>query len=136
MRNDILFWDVDTQYDFMRPEGKLYVPGAEEIIEKFLLPRDHVGRIVADGRIAEIGRCLHVAECFDQQVVIGLRLVDQDIDADGFRLHRVELGERLRQGRSVEGRSLAGVPLGVSVERHHDDTRVLRDLARVERSEG
>ena len=34
MRNDILFWDVDTQYDFMRPEGKLYVPGAEEIIGK------------------------------------------------------------------------------------------------------
>ena len=34
MKKDILFWDVDTQYDFMRPEGKLYVPGAEEIIEK------------------------------------------------------------------------------------------------------
>lgn len=26
------FWDVDTQYDFMRGEGKLYVPGSEEII--------------------------------------------------------------------------------------------------------
>lgn len=33
MKNDILFWDVDTQHDFMRPEGKLYVPGAEDIIE-------------------------------------------------------------------------------------------------------
>jgi len=29
-----IFWDVDTQYDFMRPEGALYVPGAEEIIGK------------------------------------------------------------------------------------------------------
>ena len=29
-----IFWDVDTQSDFMRPEGALYVPGAEEIIGK------------------------------------------------------------------------------------------------------
>lgn len=27
-----LFWDVDTQVDFMNPGGKLYVPGAETII--------------------------------------------------------------------------------------------------------
>jgi hypothetical protein len=26
-----VFWDVDTQVDFMSPEGKLYVPGAETI---------------------------------------------------------------------------------------------------------
>lgn len=26
-----IFWDVDTQVDFMRPDGKLYVKGAEEI---------------------------------------------------------------------------------------------------------
>jgi nicotinamidase/pyrazinamidase len=27
-----VFWDVDTLYDFMRADGKLYVPGSEEII--------------------------------------------------------------------------------------------------------
>jgi nicotinamidase/pyrazinamidase len=27
-----IFWDVDTQYDFMRADGKLYVPDAEQII--------------------------------------------------------------------------------------------------------
>jgi nicotinamidase/pyrazinamidase len=27
-----IFWDVDTQADFMFPSGKLYVPGAEKII--------------------------------------------------------------------------------------------------------
>ncbi len=28
----IVFWEVDTQADFMLPGGKLYVPGAEKII--------------------------------------------------------------------------------------------------------
>ena len=32
MDPSLLFWDVDTQADFMLPEGKLYVPGAETII--------------------------------------------------------------------------------------------------------
>jgi nicotinamidase/pyrazinamidase len=27
-----IFWDVDTQHDFMRSSGKLYVPGSEDII--------------------------------------------------------------------------------------------------------
>ena len=30
--NSTIFWDVDTQYDFMKSDGKLYVPGSEEII--------------------------------------------------------------------------------------------------------
>ncbi len=28
----VIFWDVDTQYDFMHPDGKLYVPEAERVI--------------------------------------------------------------------------------------------------------
>ena len=28
----MVFWDVDTQYDFMKADGKLYVTGSEEII--------------------------------------------------------------------------------------------------------
>jgi nicotinamidase/pyrazinamidase len=28
----LIFWDVDTQYDFMHPDGKLYVPESESII--------------------------------------------------------------------------------------------------------
>jgi nicotinamidase/pyrazinamidase len=29
---ELLFWDVDTQVDFMEPGGKLYVPGAEKLV--------------------------------------------------------------------------------------------------------
>lgn len=30
---DVIFFDVDTQYDFMHKDGRLYVPGAEKIIQ-------------------------------------------------------------------------------------------------------
>ena len=30
-KTKVLFWNVDTQVDFIEPHGKLYVPGAEEI---------------------------------------------------------------------------------------------------------
>lgn len=31
MQRSVIFWDVDTQRDFMEPDGKLYVPDAESI---------------------------------------------------------------------------------------------------------
>ena len=34
IKKNTIFWDDDTQYDFMRPEGRLYVPDAESIIYK------------------------------------------------------------------------------------------------------
>jgi nicotinamidase/pyrazinamidase len=34
MKRHLIFWDVDTQHDFMDPGGKLYVPGAEEIRQR------------------------------------------------------------------------------------------------------
>src|SRR4029077_1340719 len=29
---NLIFWEVDTQADFMLPGGKLYVPGAERLL--------------------------------------------------------------------------------------------------------
>jgi nicotinamidase/pyrazinamidase len=47
----LIFWDVDTQVDFMKADGKLYVPGAESIIKNLKLLTDyahaHGIRIVA-----------------------------------------------------------------------------------------
>ena len=36
-----VFWDVDTQVDFMLPDGKLYVPGAEAIAANLARLTDH-----------------------------------------------------------------------------------------------
>ncbi len=41
MRTDVIFWDVDTQVDFMHAAGKLYVPGAEAIIPMLKRLTDH-----------------------------------------------------------------------------------------------
>ena len=47
----VIFWDVDTQYDFMKADGKLYVPDAEHIIPNLRKLTDfahgHGVRIVA-----------------------------------------------------------------------------------------
>jgi nicotinamidase/pyrazinamidase len=43
----LIFWDVDTLYDFMNPDGKLYVTGSEEIVPavKALTDYAHFNRI-------------------------------------------------------------------------------------------
>jgi len=45
--NRVVFWDVDTQYDFMKADGKLYVPDAEQLIPnlKRLTDFAHASRI-------------------------------------------------------------------------------------------
>ncbi len=41
MSTELLFWDVDTQYDFMRQDGSLYVPDSESIIPQLKQLTDH-----------------------------------------------------------------------------------------------
>jgi nicotinamidase/pyrazinamidase len=54
----IVLWDVDTQVDFMRPDGKLYVPGAEETAPA-------MRRLVDAARMAGIP---HVASADDHEL--------------------------------------------------------------------
>jgi nicotinamidase/pyrazinamidase len=53
-----ILWDVDTQVDFMLPEGKLYVPGAEETAPA-------MATLVAAAREAGI---VHVASADDHEL--------------------------------------------------------------------
>lgn len=62
----MILWDVDTQVDFMLPEGKLYVPGAEETIPA-------MARLVAAARAAGL---VHVASADDHE------LTDPEISAE------------------------------------------------------
>ena len=53
-----ILWDVDTQFDFMLPDGKLYVPGAEETVPA-------MKRLVDAARVAGI---VHVASADDHEL--------------------------------------------------------------------
>ena len=53
-----VLWDVDTQHDFMLPEGKLYVPGAEEAAPA-------MARLVSAARAAGV---VHVASADDHEL--------------------------------------------------------------------
>jgi nicotinamidase/pyrazinamidase len=54
---DVIFWAVDTQADFMLPDGKLYVPGAEHLLA-------NLNRLVdqaREGRVLLISHgCIHL----------------------------------------------------------------------------
>jgi len=55
----VIFWDVDTQADFMLPGGKLYVPGAEKLIPNLKRLTD----AARQGRVFIIGdACTHTPD--------------------------------------------------------------------------
>jgi nicotinamidase/pyrazinamidase len=62
----VILWDVDTQVDFMLPEGKLYVPGAEETAPA-------LGRLVDAAGAAGL---VHVASADDHE------LTDDEISSE------------------------------------------------------
>ena len=43
----VIFWDVDTQKDFIEPDGKLYVPGAENL-------KENLGKLTQFANISNI----------------------------------------------------------------------------------
>jgi nicotinamidase/pyrazinamidase len=53
---DVIFWAVDTQADFMLPDGKLYVPGAEHLLPNLTRLTDEA----REGRVLLISHgCIH-----------------------------------------------------------------------------
>jgi len=51
--SDVIFWNVDTQIDFIEPDGKLYAPGAETI--KPVL--DKLTKLAEKHRIRVVSTC-------------------------------------------------------------------------------
>jgi nicotinamidase/pyrazinamidase len=54
----VIFWEVDAQEDFMRPGGKLYVPGAERLLPNLR----QLTNVVRQGRVFLVSHgCIHDA---------------------------------------------------------------------------
>jgi nicotinamidase/pyrazinamidase len=52
----VIFWEVDTQVDFIDPQGKLYVPGAEKLLPNLKSLTD----AARDGRVFLVSdACVH-----------------------------------------------------------------------------
>jgi len=106
-----ILWDVDTQVDFMLPDGKLYVPGAEQTLPK-------MKELVDSARDAGI---VHVASADDHELTDteisetpdfrmtypphclrgtrGARKVPETEQADPVPITSTELPERYLAGR-------------------------------------
>jgi len=54
-----IFWDVDTQADFLLPQGKLYVPGAEKLLPNL----NRLTEMARSGRVFLVSdACVHSPE--------------------------------------------------------------------------
>ena len=95
-------WDVDTQVDFMLPEGKLYVPGAEETAPA-------MARLVSAAREAGI---VHVASADDHELT-DPEISDQPDFRNTYPPHclRGTLGaEKVSETRQLDPLPLALLP--------------------------
>ena len=76
MKHPVIFWDVDTQHDFMGADGRLYVPGAEEI-------RPSLARLTAYAH----ERDFHIVASADDHVPGHRELSDQPDFTETFPEH-------------------------------------------------
>jgi nicotinamidase/pyrazinamidase len=97
-----ILWDVDTQVDFMEPNGKLYVPGAADVAET-------MRRLVDAARAAHV---IHVASADDHE------LTDPEIsDEPDFRntypphcLRGTRGAEKIAETKQLDPLPLALIP--------------------------
>jgi nicotinamidase/pyrazinamidase len=101
-----VLWDVDTQVDFMVPEGKLYVSGAEETAPA-------MGRLVAAARDAGI---VHVASADDHELT-DAEISEEPDYSTTFPPHCLRATRGAR--RVPETEQLDPVPLGLELVPEH-----------------
>jgi hypothetical protein len=111
--------------------GRLDRPGRrllQESAQELLLPDLDLLRVARIGRKAEIDRRLQPPQGLDQQRILLLRLIDQDIDGDPLRVHRIHRGERLGERAPVERRAFFHPLQRLVGENDQSDPLVLIDL--------
>ena len=114
----LAFWDVDTQYDFMHADGKLYVPGAESIIPNLKRLSDYAHQ-----------HGIQVIASADDHVAGHRELADQPDFATTFPPHcmRGTPGQRkipetaLRQPLVIEPEPLDAALLAEKLRDHQGD---------------
>lgn len=109
----VIFWDVDTQYDFMRADGKLYVPDAEHIIPNLKRLTDYAH-----------GHGIRIVASADDHVEGHRELSDEPNFKDTFPLHCM----RGSAGQKKIPETSLGDPL--VIEPDPRDPEVLADLVR------
>jgi len=104
-----ILWDVDTQVDFVEPDGKLYVAGAEEA-------RPAMARLVEAARAAGM---VHVASC-DQHELTDPEISEEPDFADTWPPHCL-LGtrgaEKIPETKQVDPVPLPLVPVPAAILR-------------------
>ncbi len=114
----LIFWDVDTQHDFMRADGKLYVPEAERIIPQLARLTD-----------AAHQRGIRIVASADDHVPGHRELSDTPDFKETFPLHcmrgtpgQAKIPEtRLRDPMVIEPEPVAATELMQRVQRHGGD---------------
>src|SRR5207248_1598119 len=85
----VILWDVDTQVDFMLPDGKLYVPGAEATAPA-------MKRLVDAARAANV---VHVASADDHELTDDEVSDEPDLQRPNPRFSAARPQRALRRGR-------------------------------------
>jgi nicotinamidase/pyrazinamidase len=110
----VILWDVDTQIDFMLPDGKLYVPRAEETVPA-------MARLVEAARAAGI---VHVASADDHELT-DEEISDQPDYSTTYPPHCLRGTSGARKIPETEQRDPVPMTFGRLPERYFDGREFL-----------
>src|SRR6266404_2966762 len=119
----VIFWDVDTQVDFMLPGGKLYVPGAEKLIPKLKWLTD----AAREGRVFIIGdACTHAPD--DPEFERFPRFTSADAEIFVFGVVTEYCVRLAAEGLLGRGRRVALVSDAIETLQAEDGRKTLEEL--------